>query len=140
MRQGLSYKNIIGYSYIHKFQRHFMAESNALTNFSGLFCRPLRPDNGHKWNSYGTNYRGFYGVRCVYCNSTLTKKNGFRVNTFQRCYACNNIFNIPAVSFKISDLPRVYCPQCNTSNEIKIARRLELLSAVKHALTYFMYP
>ena len=99
-----------------------MAESNALTSFSGLFRRPLRQDNGHKWNSYGTNYRGFYGVRCVYCNSTLTKKNGFRVNTFQRCYACNKIFNIPAVSFKISDLPRVYCPQCNTANEIKIAR------------------
>ena len=120
MRQGPSYENIIGYVYIYNYERHFVAESKALTSFSGLFRRPLRADNGRKWDS-GMKRR-FYGGPCIYCNSTLTRKNGNRINTYQRCRVCSNIFSIPALKFKLSNLLSVSCPHCSAFNEIKLGR------------------
>lgn len=93
-----------------------------LATFSGLYRRQLRPDNGHKWDGAGTKREGFYGVRCIYCNSTLTRKNGNRINSYQQCQTCNNIFSIPALKFRQSNLPRVCCPHCSTFNEIKLTR------------------
>jgi len=47
-------------------------------SFSGLFRGELRADNGRKWNTGGTKHGGFYCVKCIYCNSTLTRKKGRR--------------------------------------------------------------
>jgi hypothetical protein len=71
-----------------------MAENNALTSFSGLFRRPLRDDNGHKWNPTGLNPAGTSMVKCKQCESPPTFQAGKKIKTYQHCNACNNIFSI----------------------------------------------
>ena len=101
-----------------------MAQSNALIRYSGLFRRPLRPDNGHKWNSTDLNSAGTCRVKCKRCDSLLTIQVCKKINTYQRCNACNNIFSISYVAKlqqqQQSSLPKVSCPRCKVFNEMKL--------------------
>jgi hypothetical protein len=89
------------------------------TTFSGLFRKPLRSDNGHKWNPRGLNHAGSYRVKCKQCDSLLTFQAGKKINTYQRCIACNNFFSIFVAKLRQSRLPKVSCPRCSVFNEIK---------------------
>jgi DNA-directed RNA polymerase subunit RPC12/RpoP len=94
-----------------------------LTTYSGLFRRQLRPDNGRIWRSSSIKkHAGFYGVMCIYCKSPRIMKNGNRINTYQRCQPCNNIFSIPPSKFKLSSLPSLCCPHCSDFNDIRLVR------------------
>ena len=93
-----------------------------LTSSSGLFRGELRQDNGRVWSTTGKRHTGFYKIQCRYCNSQLIIKNGKRINTYQRCYACNYIFSIPTINFRQSSLPRVCCPKCKIFNEVTLVQ------------------